>query len=218
MTMPWVLDLYWICLVVGIGYAIIGQILGGLGGHGIHFGHPGHAGHAGHAGHGQANAPSGEGPQVIFGPFSPLVIAFFLTCFGATGIILTELFKSSPHLLYAVLLLASVSGFVLAWLLISLFNRLLGNFQGTSEVKLYALIGTEGEVTVNIPANGIGEIAYVAMGTRCLSPAMSDDPVVIPRFSAVRITRLVGNMFYVRPIAEDQLRHLEVKHDRDEAD
>jgi membrane protein implicated in regulation of membrane protease activity len=205
--MEWVQGAYWLCLIVGIGYTIAAFILGGIGGHGdiTHLGMGGgHFDHAGHAG-GHAAGPD-EAGQVIFGPFSPLVIAFFLTSIGAVGIITTGMF----HFPASLSLPTSIaSGFVLAWVLIVALNRLLGGLQSSSEVKLYSLIGNEGEVTVEISPNGIGEIAYVAMGSRYVAPARSEANITIPRFSGVRITRLVGNMFYVAPLVEEQLRNLE---------
>lgn len=143
---------------------------------------------------GDAGQMGGDGGAMVFGPFSPLVIAFFLTCFGATGIVL-----SSIKGMQAISLPFSVvSGFVLAWLLILVFNRFLGGMQSSSEVKIYSLIGVDAEVTVAIPPNGIGEIAYVAMGGRNVAPARSDSKTEIPRFSGVKISRIVGNMFFVQ--------------------
>lgn len=201
METGWVLSAYWVCLMVGIAYTVISLLLGG--GHGTHLDGGGHGGDLGAGGHDslQGNIDTG---QVLFGPFSPLVIAFFLTCFGATGVLLTPIFKQ-----FITLPAATSSGFILAWLLITFFNKFLGAMQSSSEVKLYTLIGYEGEVTVQIPSDGIGEIAYVAMGSRYVAPARSEEHIVIPRFAGVRITRLVGSMFYVRPLVEEQLRHID---------
>jgi hypothetical protein len=72
--------------------------------------------------------------------------------------------------------------------------------QSSSEVKMLNMVGETAEVTVAIPATGIGEIAYVAMGSRNLSPAQTDGGEEIPRFSNVRITRVSGNIFFVNKI------------------
>lgn len=203
--MAWVANAYWICLLIGIGYTIIAFILGGVGGHGdiSHFDHAGSPGHGG----GHAGVDS-DGVQVLFGPFSPLVIAFFLVCFGAAGIILSAAFRLPPLVSLPVALAASV---LLAWAMISVFNRLFGGLASSSEVKFASLAGTEGEVTVDIPPDGLGEIAYVAMGSRYVAPARNEENTTIPRFSGVRITRVVGNMLYVRPLIEDQLRNLDTE-------
>ncbi len=213
--MEWVASAYWLCLLVGIGYTLVAGLLGGVSGVAGHAGHFGHmGGHGatshdygvgGHGGHGSTSPSSPEhGGNVIFGPFSPLVIAFFLTCFGGTGLIFSRL----PGLLSVFSLpIAVASGFVLAWLLITVFNKFIGSMQSSSEVHLGSLIGADAEVTVAVPSNGIGEIAYVAMGSRCVAPARSDEAQDIPRFASVRVTRLVGNIFYVRPALEEELRN-----------
>ncbi len=223
--MEWVITAYWICLIVGIGYTILSFILGEVGGAFGHVGHL-HVGHFGHGGghvgqvshtygvHGSGQHGQGVGKSIgadqsdsaIFGPFSPLVIAFFLTCFGATGIILTKL----GFFGVLAIVCALAAGTVLAWLLLNFFNKVLGNLQSSSEVRLSALVGEEAEVTVAIPEQGFGEIAYVAMGQRITAPARSNEAVLIPRFAAVRITRIVGNNFYVSKRIEDDLHAVPV--------
>ncbi len=200
--------IYTICLLVGVIYTITAFVLGGFGGH---FGDAGNAGSFTHdygvgghdTGQGSAFGSTAEGGEVIFGPFSPIVIAFFLTSFGGTGLILV----SSTRLpVVSTLLMAALSGFVLAWLMVKFFNRVLGRIQSSSEVRVHTLIGLDAEVTVAIPQTGVGEIAYIAMGSRYVAPARSDETTAIPRYSAVRITRIVGHIFFVRPVMEEQLR------------
>lgn len=213
--------IYGICLLVGIIYTIASFLLGSLGdlgGHAGDFGgghmgdmggHPGEFSHnygVHTGGHGEAQGATGTGGEVIFGPFSPMVIAFFLTCFGGVGLIVTKAWTENPFINLPV---AAASGFVLAWLLVSLFNRVLGGMASSSEVRLNTLVGTEAEVTVAIPALGVGEIAYIAMGSRYVTPARNEEQIPIPRYSTVRITRIVGNTFFVRPAMEEQLRTME---------
>ncbi len=202
--MDWIVSAYWICLIIGVGYTIISFVLGEIGS----IGHVGDAqggfshdyGVHGHGGHGEASGTDSGGSTLLFGPFSPLVIAFFLTAFGAAGLIITRLWPQKPGAepnFYLPLALALVAGFVLAWLLYLFFNRVLGRLQSSSEVRLHTLVGTEAEVTVAIPEVGTGEIAYVAMGSRCLTPAQSEHHLAIPRFATVRVVRIVGNIFHV---------------------
>ncbi|HOS42470.1 MAG TPA: hypothetical protein PK794_02150 [Armatimonadota bacterium] len=210
---------YWICLAVGVGYTILAFILG-------EFSAAGHAGDAsgdftheygvgGAGGHGEATGVDGGGTTLLFGPFSPMVIAFFLTAFGASGLILNTLIgefwpKTWPPLSPAWPLMMAIGlGFVLAWLIVLFFNRVIANFQSSSEVRLHTLIGTEAEVTVAIPATGTGEVAYVAGGSRNLTPASSADHEAIPRFATVRIVRIVGNLFQVKPVAAETLPELD---------
>ena len=205
-----VTTIFAVCFLVGIVYAVLAFVMGhiaDLGGHGEAGGDFSHDyGVDGASGHGQTFGAGAEGGEVVFGPFSPFVIAFFLTGFGGVGLALTMSGTLAPLL---ALPIAALFGLALAWLLYKLFNRVLGGLQSSSEVRINSLIGSEAEVTVAIPPMGIGEIAYVAMGSRCVSPARSDDQVAITRHATVRISRVVGNIFFVRPSFEDQLRTID---------
>ncbi len=212
--MDYLMMVYGICMAVGIIYTLAAFLMGGFADLGLHLGDMG-GGHGefNHdygvtgSGHGEASGASADAGPLLFGPFSPLVVAFFLTCFGGTGVLLTTIAPGMSK--YLGLSLAVASGFLLAWALIAFFNRLLGGMQSSSEVRLYTLIGSDAEVTVAIPAVGVGEVAYVAMGSRYVSPARSDEQVNLPRFATVRITRIVGNTFFVRQVLEEQLRDME---------
>jgi membrane protein implicated in regulation of membrane protease activity len=204
--------IYGICLLVGVIYTVAAFLLGSFadfGGHDGDMGGP--AGEFSHdygvdtGGSGSALGSTAVGGEVLFGPFSPLVIAFFLTCFGGVGILVTIAWNLPPLISLPI---AAVSGFLLAWLLTLMFNRLLGGMASSSEVRLNTLVGTDAEVTVAIPPIGVGEIAYIAMGSRYVTPARSDEQSPIPRYATVRITRIVGNTFFVRPAVEEQLRDL----------
>lgn len=214
-TGDWVFATYWICLMVGILYTVLSLLLGGIADVAGHIGVGLGAGHGdfshdygvdGHSGHGEASGMHTDGGQVIFSPFSPLVVAFFLTCFGASGILLGRIFQLQ---LIIGMCIAVCAAAALAWAFISLGNHYLGGMQVSSEVRLSTLLGTEAEVTVAIPETGIGEIAYIAMGGRTVGPARSEDMVPIARFATVRIARIVGNIFFVRQVVEDQYRTLE---------
>ena len=211
MDTAWAMSVYWVCLIVGVGYSLVALVMGGAHGHG-HGGGMGHGmghggdfnhnyGMGGHGGHGHGAAmghDSSSGTEMIFGPFSPLVIAFFLTCFGGVGVLVATHF--SPIIS---MLIAFASGIVLAYLLIYSFNKLLGSLPSSSEIKLASLVGMQAEVTVALPPTGVGEIAYVAMGSRNVAPAHNETDTTIPRFSSVRISRIVGNMFYVVPLERE---------------
>jgi len=209
--------IYGVCLLVGIIYTVAAFLLGSLGdfsgGHGDFGGHPGDFSHdygVGTGGHGEALGSTATGGEILFGPFSPLVIAFFLTCFGGVGMLVTVAGKGSLFASPLVSLpIAAASGFILAWLLAVVFNRLLGGMASSSEVRLSTLVGTDAEVTVTIPPMSVGEIAYIAMGSRYVTPARSEEQIPIPRYATVRITRIVGNTFFVRQGVEDQLRNME---------
>jgi membrane protein implicated in regulation of membrane protease activity len=63
-----------------------------------------------------------------------------------------------------------------------------------------ALVGTEANVITPIPANGVGEIAYVVGGTRYTAPARLDTGGAVAGGKSVRIIRVTGSQFYVEPM------------------
>ena len=56
----------------------------------------------------------------------------------------------------------------------------------------------EAEVITPIPADGLGEIAYVRRGSRFTASARGEGGVAIPNRSVVTIVRIVGNTYYVK--------------------
>lgn len=206
--MPWDVFAYWICFISGVGYAVIGALLGGLFG----FEHGGvEAGGgfepAGHdfgtstdvgAGHGEAWGGHGPG-EVAISPLSPMTMATFSTVFGGTGLILTNMFHQS---LYVSLPASVIAGFLVAAAVFSLFYRVFASVQASSEVQMGALVGLTAEVTCAIPADGVGEVAYVTLGGRYTGIARSETGQPIPRHAAVKITRVVGNTVYVAPVEQ----------------
>ena len=55
-------------------------------------------------------------------------------------------------------------------------------------------------VITPIPANGVGEIAYVQSGTRYSAPARDERGAPVGNGQTVKIVRIVGSQFYVAPI------------------
>src|SRR5579862_1570145 len=76
---------YLFCLLVGLVYSVISVILGG---HHLDFGEHDVGGHVG--GHGGVH--HGSGSEMNFSPWSPVVIASFITAFGAGGLISYQVF------------------------------------------------------------------------------------------------------------------------------
>ena len=200
--MGWDAFAYWICFLSGIAYASVAALLGGLFG----FGHGG-AGAGGMepaahdfgtshdvgAGHGEATA--GVGPEeVAISPLSPMTLATFSTVFGGTGLILTRMFHYN---LYVSLPSAVAAGLLVAGAVFSIFYRLFNAVQGTSEVTMANLVGLTGEVTVAIPAAGVGGVAYIALGNRQTALARSQEGEDIPLHTPVRVVRVVGSTIYV---------------------
>jgi membrane protein implicated in regulation of membrane protease activity len=199
---------YWICFLVGTGYTFISALLTGFFGmfdHGGEIGGDGGGDMAGGGdygadigngvGHGAAHTAGAEGEAVI-SPLSPATIAIFMTTFGGVGIILHSLF----HLgLLLSLPISAASGIAVASFVALVFYHLFTRVQASSETRMAEIIGLTAEVTVPIPAEGMGEIAYVCRGARLVAGARSRSGRGIPRHQAVRIMQQVGNTLYVEP-------------------
>ena len=192
---------YAICFGVGLLFTVLSafaaNVFGGhdVGGHGGG-GHAtaGHDAHAdlGTAGHAEAgyNMPG-------FSAFSPTVIASFITGFGGFGLIFSKIEATKSPWISAPLSL--LIGFLIAALVLWFFRTVFNKVQSSSESRVGSLLGAQATIITPIQENGVGEIAYVQLGTRYTAPARSEHNRVIRNGQAVRITRIVGSQFYVDP-------------------
>jgi len=199
------ISIIYICLLgVGIIYAVL--ILIGTELHGIHI--PGlhipgfdmHVdGHTidigGHAGAPPDLGASIDHPAVNVTSLSPITIASFVTAFGAFGLIGLGLFDSTPR---GSLLWAAGGGFIIAVIAHFAFGYFLIAPQGSSEVRLNDILGSQAEVITPIPADSVGEIAFVAQGGRLTYTAKSANDTPIPRGSIVVIEKVIGGVALVR--------------------
>jgi len=215
--MDWALVAYWVCFLTGLAWAVLAAILGGVFGfghggdiggiHGGDFHHDFGTGHDAGGGHGEADfTPAPEAPAIS--PLSPAVLATFTTTFGAVGVITTVMLHFR---LWMSLPLAAAAGVGLAAVVFVVLYRIFESVQASSEATVAGAIGLEAEVTVAIPAEGIGEVAYVSRGGRFSAPARSEEGGEIPRHASVRISKVVGSTYYVRPLMDEQLRSLREK-------
>jgi membrane protein implicated in regulation of membrane protease activity len=205
----WELVAYWICFGTGAAYAAVSALLGGffglvhhagdIGGGGADMGHDYGGGHEA-GGHGEAFAAGTEAEPAI-APISPATISVFLTVFGGVGIILTSLAKMN---LFLSLPLSAAAGFLVAGLVFVMFYYLFTKVQASSETRMVEVIGLTGEVTVPIPAGGVGEVAYTCRGARLVSSARTEEGAEVPRHTAVRIARQVGSTLYVTPTGSEE--------------
>ncbi len=157
----------------------VGEIFGGD--HDVHV-----EGDAG--GHGVGEHAEGPGPSI----FSARVMASFLTAFGGGGVIARYYHLSHP----AASGIGVVSGIALAAVVYQ-FARLLYSQQASSEVRMADLIGRTAEVTVGIPAGGVGQITLTYAGERTTQIARSADGGAIPLGAEVTITTLRGDSIVV---------------------
>ena len=181
---------YIICLGVGLVFTLLSAFFGhAFGGH-----HDGHVGGSG--GHVEAGADSSDMPGVSI--LSPTIIASFITAFGGFGIILSQFNATKAPIISAPL--AVLGGFLIAGCVLWLLRQLFSHTQSSSESKVAGLAGTTATIISPIPVNGVGEIAYVQLGSRYTAPArLEKSDTALGNGKLVRITRVVGTQFYVAP-------------------
>jgi membrane protein implicated in regulation of membrane protease activity len=185
---------YFFLLLLGVFYAIMVMIAGGL--HAIHL--PGlHADLSGlHLpGTAHVDVSGAAGHDISLLSLSPISIAAFVTSFGGIGIIATQAFRadSATSLIWAIggsILVAGVSHVFFFYVFVAP--------QASSALKSSDIVGQNAEVTVPIPANSVGEVAYVAMGERHTATARSADNKEIPRGALVSIDGMAGTVLIVR--------------------
>jgi membrane protein implicated in regulation of membrane protease activity len=180
--------IYTACLALGLMFTIISAFAG-------HFfgGHDGTGGDVGTGGHAEAGYDHSGVPGLSF--FSPTVLACFVTAFGACGLILTHIESTSSAWISAPV--SAVAGVVMAMLAFWLFNFMFKKTQSSSESRVSSLGGQTASIVSPIPANGVGEIAYVQGGTRYTAPARTEDGSPVAAGRPVRITRVVGTQYFV---------------------
>lgn len=193
------------CFLFGLLFLLVTTLLGNLGhsghgdlGHHVDVGH--HAGHIGlhhvgsiqgkglSVGHGTGHAdsqahttPSPKGAAqssqgndfLLLTYVNPTSIVLFLLGFGFFGYV----FHNTAALaLPFTLVLAGVSGFIVAVLILTMLNRLFGDSEGATVQDVSDRTGLLGKVSVTIQENGLGEILYISPGgMRKSIPARSVD-------------------------------------------
>lgn len=133
----------------------------------------------------------GGGPSV----FSTRIMASFLTAFGVGGVVGRYYGLSHP--------LASGVGVVFGLVMSSAvyqFAKILYSQQASSELHMTGLVGTTAEVSIAIPADGVGQIVVAAGGERSEHIARAADRKPIGRGAAVVITAIGGDSVTVAPV------------------
>lgn len=201
-------SIYLFCAVAGFAWAGLSALFGA-------FGHGGEAGH-GHFHVGDAHAPGGhfgvgahhdvgtghahgggtdfQHGEVHFPAFGPTAIAGYVTGFGAFGMLATGLGITSPFLSIPIALGGSATmGLGLAYATFKLIQ--IGEVSST--VSLQAMVGREAQISVSIPASGVGEVMFTAGGTRRTAPARTIEGGGLPTGRSVRVARIEGGIFFV---------------------
>jgi membrane protein implicated in regulation of membrane protease activity len=196
------LTLYVICLLVGLVFAVISFVFSGAfeadidtsADMGMHM-----------DAHGDIVGGDAGIGEVHFPLFSPIVIACFITAFGAGGIIGLKLFAFAPTIS---LLVATGSGILVGLLAGYVVMKIYQKVQTNSVTIAKSLIGNLAEVTEPIPASGVGQISFSGKAGRVSGPARGEENKDIKRHAMVTITRCVGGLYYVREHVDEKLRNV----------
>lgn len=128
-------------------------------------------------------------------PISGTVVATFITGFGGGGTVAHYLLEWS---LLPGLLAASATGAVMAGAAFGVLELVFSRPEVGSEFKTTDAAGRIAEVITTIPAEGIGEIAYVVKGQHERAGARAVDDQLIKKGKTVVIERIMGTTAYVR--------------------
>lgn len=129
---------------------------------------------------------------------SPSTIASFMFFFGCAGIILLRL---APAIGPASLLPAVVAGVIGYRLLSSLTSMMTRRMHVSSSYTHEQVIGLQAEITVPIPAKGLGEVTYAASGIRDTAPARALQPQqTFRKGQRVLLSDVRDGVFYVEPL------------------
>jgi len=132
------------------------------------------------------------GPSI----FRTRIIAAFLTAFGVGGVVgryygLSHPVSSGIGVVFGVVMSTAVYQFA----------KILYSQQASSELTMSNLVGTSAEVSVAIPARGVGQIVVHSRGERTEHIARSAGGTAIERGSQVTITSVGGDSVTVAPAA-----------------
>jgi hypothetical protein len=126
----------------------------------------------------------GGGPSI----FSARIMASFVTAFGVGGVVGRYYRLTHP----ASSAVGVVSGVALSSIVYQ-FAKFLYSQQASSEVKMSTLVGQFAEVSVSIPAGGVGQVALTFSGERTEHVARTADGRPLTRGAEVVITGLRGD-------------------------
>lgn len=198
---------YLFCLTLGFVFtvvgALLGSFLGGAAGHaegadaaghdGPEFTHSHEAGVEG-GGVGEGDVANTPGGPLAWPILSPTVISFFVAGFGGTGLLYQKLLGDLAvvHVPLAILSAAAM-GLALA----AGIYKFTSTFETSRMARVGDALGALAEVTVSVPKVGMGEVAYLAGGTRQLASARTLDGREYPTGTPVRILRMTDGIAYV---------------------
>jgi hypothetical protein len=150
----------------------------------------GHASHGdtaygvGGGGHGGVHATAPAAASFHFPFFSPLALATVVAAIGGYGLIAKAALGAGDG---ASLAMAVPAAVLTAYGVTYVGWRLVSGATSSSLIRLEDLAGAAAEVTVPIPAGGVGEAMTVAGGQRYAAPAREAAGLAVARGAAVTI-------------------------------
>jgi len=205
------------CFLLGLLYLLLTAFMGMGHGHGHSVAHHVDAQHHVHTGlhhhiHTVGEAHHGTDSSHVssfFAVLNPTSVVLFLLGFGFFGYILHD---TTDFSIPVILVLAGISGFVIASLMLMLLARIFGDSEAATVQDVSDRTGLVGKVSITIQENNIGEILYVSPGgMRKSIPARSVDGRRLERDQEVVVVN------YQRGVAEvDTWEHF-VNHEEPEA-
>ena len=132
-----------------------------------------------------------------FANVSPFAIAVFGATFGLVGMITSGWAEMDP---IPSILIATASGIVVGGLAHVLFIYVLSPSRSSHFSLQDDAVGREVEVTISIPADGKGQVAYTNVSGRVTLGARSLTGEAISAGKTVVIERVSGRNAFVRPV------------------
>lgn len=179
---------YFGCLTFGVVFSVMYGIFGshGMDHHSFHI----HVDSAGGAHDLHAADTHNSGPSVL----NPVVFASALTAFGGAGLIgsIGLGFPTLLNLLFALAISFGIGAAVFFGVI-----KLIYDSQSNSNFSSEELVDVEAVVVTPIPRSGLGEIAFIAGGTRTTMPAHSLDGKEIEKGAKVMIRKIENRLAYV---------------------
>ena len=187
--------------VLGCGYVLVAGFFGHLGTENAGSHDHAHSSSESYGldakGHGAATA--GEGAGAFHFPFfSPLALATLIAAIGGFGLIAQHGLGVGDGVSLAIALpaaLATAYGVTYAgW-------KLASGSRGSSVIRNERFAGAPAEITVPVPAGGIGEAVAFVDGQRFAAPCRSVDDRAIARGAAVTVVDMRGPTLLVQAAA-----------------
>ena len=132
-----------------------------------------------------------------FANVSPFALAVFGATFGLVGMITSVWAEMDP---IPSILIATAAGLVVGGLAHVLFIYVLSPSRSSHFSLQDDAVGREVEVTISIPAEGKGQVAYTNVSGRVTLGARSTTGERIPAGKTVVVERVSGRNAFVRPV------------------